>query len=168
MAGALAWELADRIYRSRLAAKLLFGVRVPPIPAEDHYFDATSWVLLHRALPELEPSSHLVDLGTGSQAILAIALWKRSGCRVTAIDVDPELADSARANAERNQAPIHVIESHLFEGLDAAFDLVVFNPPYVPTHVGVERGLPESRRSQWDGGSDGLCQGAKLIIWIVC
>ncbi len=156
MGSDLAWSLSARLYRSERAARLLFGVRVSPLPPGGHHFDVTTWVMTRRALREVSAGSHVIDLGAGSQAIVGLALWRRTGCRVTAVEPDPTLAAAARRNVERNGAPIEVREGRLLDPVSEAFDLVVFNPPYVPTAVGLRQRLPESHRSQWDGGEDGL------------
>jgi methylase of polypeptide subunit release factors len=148
--------LHRRFFRSRLAARLLLRVDPGPPGPDDVCFDATTPVLVRRALRRLPPGSRVLDLGTGASAVVGLALWKRGGHRVTAADVEPELVRSARESVRRSGAPIAVVRSRFFDAVEVdALDAVVFNPPYVPTAAGERRGLPASRRSQWDGGGDG-------------
>jgi len=77
--------------------------------------------------------------------------------RVLATDIDPSLVKSATENIARNHADIEIRGSDFFSGVaDANFDFVVFNPPYVPQTAARVLKLPRERRSQWDGGEDGL------------
>ncbi len=99
------WKVVGVLYRSRWLAERLFGVRLRPAGIDDHYFDVTTWLLVRRALREIEPGTLLVDLDTGSQAIIGLALWKATGCSVTAVDVDPELVELAQASIDHNEAP---------------------------------------------------------------
>ena len=78
-----------------------------------------------------EPSNPL-DLGTGS-GILAIAVAKRFGVRVTASDNDPIAIDVARENAGLNGVR-EKVDFHVADGLDMAelmakapYDLIVAN-----------------------------------------
>jgi methylase of polypeptide subunit release factors len=142
--------------RSRLLARALFGVDFRPLQEDETYFDVTTPVLVREAARRLTRSSRVLDLGTGTVAVIGLALWRRLGCEVTSADVNPESVALARANVDRNRAPIRVLESTFFDAVEDSFDAVVFNPPYVPTEAGRRRGLSARFRRQWDGGPDGL------------
>ena len=150
------FTIATAVYRSRLLARLLFGVRVPPVGPDDYYFDISTWVIVRRASRELNRDMHLIDLGTGTQAIIGISLWRKFGCKVTSVDINPEILKLARANIELNNAPIETVQSQFFDNVLEPFDLVTFNPPYIRTADGDAAHLSDLRRSQWDGGEDGL------------
>ena len=119
--------------------------------------------LLRRPLP---PEAHVLELGTGS-GCLAISLAKLlPGVRVVATDISP----GALAVAGRNVAAHGVGDSFrlgqgdLFEpvarlGAGRPFDLVVSNPPYIPTQniAGMGRHVAEHEPYlALDGGADGL------------
>lgn len=76
----------------------------------------------------------IVDVGTGSGAI-AIALAKElPTAEIYATDISPEALEVARANAARHEltARIRFHQTDLLRELpQAAFDIVVSNPPYV-------------------------------------
>ena len=110
-----------------------------------------------------EEGQSILDLCTGSGAI-AIAVQKelqKRGVKVkmTASDISVEALALAQENAEENQARIEFIESDLFEKVRGKFDIIVTNPPYIPTAT-IETLQREVRnfepRLALDGGEDGL------------
>ncbi|MBL8863784.1 MAG: methyltransferase [Planctomycetes bacterium] len=156
MAGmSLVQALAMRVYRSKLVAQALFGIEFPPLGPKDYYFDISTHVVVREVGKRIGPQNHLLDLGTGSFAVIGLSLWKKTGCRVTCADLNPELAASSRRNVALNNAPIEVVDSDLFTNVTVPFDVVTFNPPYITTAAGQDLGI-ESRPAQWDGGEDGL------------
>jgi release factor glutamine methyltransferase len=104
-----------------------------------------------------------LDLGTGS-GCLAIALAQaHPDGQVDAVDVSPEALAVARENAEKHRVAgrIRFRLGDLFAPLEpgARFDLIVSNPPYIPTGE-IATLAPEVRefdpRGALDGGPDGL------------
>ena len=104
-----------------------------------------------------------MDLGTGS-GCLAIALAARAPLAIVdAIDLSHEALSMARENAARHQVAER-IEFHQGDGFGAIggekrFDLIVSNPPYIPT-ADINELEPEVReyepRMALDGGADGM------------
>ncbi len=120
------------------------------------------WKFLSTLAPQ--PSTAL-DFGTGS-GCLAIALAaKCPTSKVYAIDVADEALQVARQNAERNHVAnrIQFFPGNGFSALrdlsPIEFDLIVSNPPYIPSGE-IETLDPEVRdfdpRGALDGGTDGL------------
>ena len=144
------------IYRSRRIAQAIFPISFFPTGPKDYYFDITTVVLVQRVAPRIHKNDHLLDLGTGAHAVVGLSLWKRIGCRVTCSDINPDLVDLAAKNIAENRAPLEVIHSRLFADVTAAFNVVVFNPPYVPADQAVGSRLAKLRRTQFDGGDDGM------------
>ncbi|MDD4004702.1 MAG: peptide chain release factor N(5)-glutamine methyltransferase [Elusimicrobiaceae bacterium] len=99
----------------------------------------------------------VLDLGAGSGCI-ACALALRAKARVTASDISPDALAVAKTNAEALGAAVRFVRSDLFAGITGKFDLIVSNPPYIPSEE--LAGLaPEVRREPacaLDGGPDGL------------
>lgn len=148
--------LVGRVTRSRWLASRLFGIRVAALPDPSlYYFDVTTRVLRDAASRHITSGTRVLDLGTGAAAVIGLSLWRHHGCHVIAADVNPALVRTARDNVTLNGAPVDVVESSFFDGVTGDFDLVTFNPPYVTTGHGDERGLAEEYRIQWDGGPDG-------------
>ncbi|PYN51211.1 MAG: peptide chain release factor N(5)-glutamine methyltransferase [Candidatus Rokuibacteriota bacterium] len=109
-----------------------------------------------------------LDLGTGSGCIACALAAGRSDLDVVALDVSRAAAAVARDNAHAlDLAPrVRVVVADLLEGVrDLSADLIVSNPPYLPT--GLVAGLePEVRshepRIALDGGADGLALVRRL------
>jgi len=92
-------------------------------PREDSY-------LLQECIPQNLKGKKILDMGTGS-GILAITAAKNGG-DVTAVDISPEALKAAEKNAKRQNVKIKFILSDLFENIAEKYDLIIFNPPYVP------------------------------------
>jgi len=104
----------------------------------------------------------MVDLGTGSGAILLAILAERAGATGLGTDISFEALAVARDNAGSLglDGRCDFLRTEWAAGMaDHSFDLVVSNPPYIPS--GDIDGLdPEVRdhdpRLALDGGADGL------------
>jgi release factor glutamine methyltransferase len=97
---------------------------------------------------EIRPKERVLEMGCGT-GIIAVHCAMAGGI-VTAADVNPKAVECARANAKLNGLEIEVVHSDLFLDVQGVFDLIVFNPPYVPDEI---RG--DIERS-WAGGEDGV------------
>ena len=104
----------------------------------------------------------VLDLGVGSGAILLSILAERPSARGLGIDVSEEALAVARDNAASLGlgGRTALLRGDWTAGLgDAAFDLVVANPPYIASEV-IETLEPEVRdhepRLALEGGADGL------------
>lgn len=105
------------------------------------------------------PGKRVLDLCTGSGCI-GISLSLLGDCgSVLASDISPEALAVARRNALEHRAAISFVESDLFRQISGTFDLIVSNPPYIPTGE-IDALMPEVRdhdpRSALDGEADGL------------
>jgi len=89
---------------------------------------------------------NILEIGCGS-GLLSI-IMARKGAKVTATDINPDAIEAAEINAEKNGANILVLLSNMFENVTGKFDLVVFNPPYLP--IGEDEG-----DITYSGGSSG-------------
>jgi release factor glutamine methyltransferase len=104
-------------------------------PSEDTY------LLRDAALDDVRSDDVVLEVGTGS-GVVAEALAKEARC-VVATDVNPDAVRAAR------QRGVSAVRTDLAAALDAQFDLVVFNPPY----------LPDEERTPDDALSDALGGG---------
>jgi release factor glutamine methyltransferase len=103
-----------------------------------------------------------LEIGTGSGCV-AIALARHAPqAKVCATDLSGPALEVARRNAETNQVSdrVQFCQGDLFAAApaDAQFDLIVSNPPYIPTaRIGtLEAEVREHEpRRALDGGADG-------------
>jgi release factor glutamine methyltransferase len=139
--------------------------------------------LLVRAMQNsgLISGRRVLDLCTGS-GFVAIAAAEMGCASVTAFDICPHAVRSTRGNATVAGVEIDVHEGSWSAALSCVpFDVVVANPPYVPTPSDDEIGLfsPDLGPSwAWDAGRDGrlvldplcasasklLCDGGSLLL----
>lgn len=106
----------------------------------------------------IKSDDKVLDLCTGSGAI-AIALKLKTGATVTASDVSDGALELAAENAAQNKADIAFVKSDMFEDITDSFDIIVSNPPYIPTQDinGLEKSVKDYEPTlALDGGADGL------------
>jgi release factor glutamine methyltransferase len=123
--------------------------------------------LVLRDLPEHRPFS-LLDLGAGSGALLLAILAERTAGTGLGVDISEEALAVARDNAASLglEGRVALLRGDWTTGLpDGGFDVVVSNPPYVPTGE-IATLAPEVRdhepRLALDGGPDGLASYRRL------
>lgn len=88
----------------------------------------------------------VLDMGTGS-GILAIEAAKYAD-RVIAVDINRQALKAAEKNAsEQKTSNIEFQYSDLFSNIKGTFDLIIFNPPYLPSEKEQDPSL--------DGGKKG-------------
>lgn len=87
--------------------------------------------LIAKVIESLDLSGKTVlEIGCGC-GFLAI-LTAKAGAHVTAVDIDENAVEITITNANANGVLIKVIKSDLFSNISGIFDLIVFNPPYLP------------------------------------
>ena len=115
------------------------------------------------AVAAAEEGQSILDLCTGSGAI-AIAAYKElekssRKVKMTAVDISADALSLAKENAEANEAEILFIQSDLFSRIRGRFDIIISNPPYIPSTdiEGLQREVKNYEpRLALDGGADGL------------
>ena len=116
--------------------------------------------LVAEALARMPEARSVLDIGTGSGCI-AVALARHlRDAAVTAIDISPAALAVAHRNAGRNGVEIEFLAGSLLVPVAGRrYDLIVSNPPYIPT-TDIDGLEPEVRdfdpRGALDGGADGL------------
>ena len=114
-----------------------------------------------RSLPDRSAPLRLLDLGTGTGCILLALLAELPDATGVGVDLSPGAVAAATGNAARNG----LVERARFQtgnwgaGLAERFDVVVSNPPYIPS-ADIATLDPEVREHDplraLDGGADGL------------
>lgn len=105
--------------------------------------------------------SRVLDLGVGSGAILLAVLSERPEATGIGVDASEAALEIARANAAKHGMSERVTLQHgdWARGIEGGFDLVLSNPPYIPT-AEIDGLEPEVSRYEprlaLDGGADGL------------
>jgi release factor glutamine methyltransferase len=126
----------------------------------------TGWAITR--LTEMDVAEPVVaDLGTGSAAIALAIAQEVPRARVHAVEVDPLARTWAQRNITRcsSSAPhtagrvtLHVDDfASALDALSGSVDLVISNPPYIPSGASVppEVGEYDPATALW-GGRDGL------------
>ena len=121
----------------------------------------------------------ILDMCTGSGCILLSLLHYSHACEGVGVDISDEALEVAVGNAKRLGIAADFINSDLFEGLkckDIAdvgnsdnklkFDLIISNPPYIPTGV-IPTLMEEVREHEphiaLDGSDDGLAYYKRIV-----
>lgn len=121
-------HITTKAYFRSLSLRVGPGVFIPRPETEN---------LVQLALDEISEIENpkVIDLGTGSGAI-AISIAVESDARVYALEASSKALEYAVGNASANGASVEFINgefSQLSQLASADFDLVVSNPPYIPS-----------------------------------
>lgn len=100
---------------------------------------------------------NVIDLCSGSGAI-AVAVAKNSRANVTAIEKSEEAFCYLEKNVELNEVEVNCIKGDVFEEHTEMYDLILSNPPYIPTKVidELSKEVKKEPIMALDGGEDGL------------
>lgn len=98
----------------------------------------------------------VLDLGTGSGAIALALKHKRPRWLVNAVDQSAKALAVAQANAHRLQLEVVFTQSDWFSRVQAKFDLIVANPPYIAQGDPHLPGLAHEPQSALVSGRQGL------------
>ena len=114
-------------------------------PAED------TWLLLDY-VEFLGSSGRLkgarfLEMGCGAGVVSVRAAML--GASVLAVDINPAAVENTVHNAERLGVKLEARVSDLFSDVAERFDIIVFNPPYLPEDPGEPASDPA-----WSGGTD--------------
>lgn len=116
-------------------------------------------LLVETALGVLQPDMRVLDLCTGSGCILISLLHYAKEIAGVGSDVSKQALITAKENAKANDVEAEWVRSDLFANLTGTFDVIVSNPPYIPTRE-IETLMPEIRDFEpveaLDGKEDGL------------
>ena len=121
---------------------------------------ADTEILVETALEQLGEGESVLDMCTGSGCILlSIAKLGKPG-RTAGADISPAALEMARKNAAMlGLHKTEFIQSNLWEQITGRYDMIVSNPPYIPSeeipHLMREVALHEPQTAL-DGGADGL------------
>jgi release factor glutamine methyltransferase len=93
-------------------------------PAEDTY------LLADALAKERLAGSAVLEIGCGSGYLTKILTENRA--KVTAVDINPAAIEATKKLLSEKRLVAQVFLSDLFDKVRGVFDLIVFNPPYLP------------------------------------
>ena len=115
--------------------------------------------LVEEALKKVKPGMKVLDMCTGSGCIIISILHNVEDVKGYAVDISKQAVNVAKENAKLNEVPVLFERSDLFEMVTEKFDVIVSNPPYIPTDV-IPQLMPEVQVFEpieaLDGKEDGL------------
>ena len=91
--------------------------------------------LVEEALKVVRPGMKVLDMCTGSGCILISILKNIVDVEGFGYDISKQAINVAKENAKLNNVNATFERSDLFEDVSDSFDVIVSNPPYIPTDV---------------------------------
>ncbi|VAV99298.1 Peptide chain release factor N(5)-glutamine methyltransferase [hydrothermal vent metagenome] len=123
--------------------------------------DSETLVAVALRLSQNQPTGRILDLGTGSGAVLLAFLSERANWHGVGVDISAPALQIANTNAQTNGLAkrSHFIHANWNDLASKPYDLVISNPPYIAS-AEIETLQLEVRafepRIALDGGEDGL------------
>lgn len=122
--------------------------------------------LVEEALRIIRPGMKVLDMCTGSGCILISILKNVVDVEGFGYDISKQAINIAKENAKLNEVNATFERSDLFEAVTDTFDVIVSNPPYIPTEV-IGGLMPEVAVYEpiqaLDGKEDGLHFYCRII-----
>lgn len=122
--------------------------------------------LVEETLKVVKPDMKVLDLCTGSGCIIISILHNVPGAEGYAIDISKQALNVAKENAKLHEVPVMFERSDLFDNVTGTFDVIVSNPPYIPT-AEILKLMPEVQSFEpmeaLDGKEDGLYFYRKIV-----
>lgn len=115
--------------------------------------------LVEQVLKIVKPGMKVLDLCTGSGCVLISVLKNAPELNGVGSDISKTALLVAKENAKMHEVDADWIRSDLFDNITETFDVIMANPPYIPTGEILSL-MPEVRdfepENALDGGADGL------------
>lgn len=114
----------------------------------------------------------MLDLGTGSGCLILSALREYPNAMAVAVDASPAALTIAAQNAAAlgMASRCEMLQSAWCEKLTGAFDIIISNPPYIPTAdiAGLDADVRvHEPMAALDGGADGLDDYRSIVQQLV-
>lgn len=115
--------------------------------------------LVEQVLKIVKPGMKVLDLCTGSGCVLISVLKNAPELTGMGSDISKTALLVAKENAKLHEVDADWVRSDLFDNITETFDVIMANPPYIPTGEILSL-MPEVRdfepENALDGGADGL------------
>lgn len=123
-------------------------------------------VLVEEALKRIQPGMRVLDMCTGSGCIAVSIAKNVPHIEMHAVDISKQALNVAKDNAKLNEVSVEFERSDLFDHVTGKYDVIVSNPPYIPTSE-IPKLMPEVGSFEpveaLDGKEDGLYFYRKII-----
>ena len=123
-------------------------------------------VLVEEALKRIQPGMRVLDMCTGSGCIAVSIAKNVPHIEMHAVDISKQALNVAKDNAKLNEVSVEFERSDLFDHVAGKYDVIVSNPPYIPTSE-IPKLMPEVGSFEpveaLDGKEDGLYFYRKII-----
>lgn len=111
-------------------------------------------------------NKEVLDLCTGSSCIITSLAKLCRLKRAVGTDISSSALEIAKENIKNHQVDITLLHGDLFESVKGTFDIIVSNPPYIPTKD-IEELMPEVKHHEpymaLDGKEDGLYYYRRIV-----
>ena len=115
--------------------------------------------LVEQVLKIVKPGMKVLDLCTGSGCVLISVLKNAPELTGMGSDISKTALLVAKENAKLHEVDAEWVRSDLFDNITETFDVIMANPPYIPTGEILSL-MPEVRdfepENALDGGAEGL------------
>lgn len=115
--------------------------------------------LVEQVLKIVKPGMKVLDLCTGSGCVLISVLKNAPELTGMGSDISKTALLVAKENAKLHEVDAEWVRSDLFDNITETFDVIMANPPYIPTGEILSL-MPEVRdfepENALEGGADGL------------
>ena len=151
MIGKLYYIILKFIRSSKIITSYVWGIKIDKF-LHNTFWDLTTLVL-KKELNNIKQKKKYLDMGCGQFAILGQFFKKINiSSDVTSVDIYEKFVENSINNSELNKTNIKIKKSNLFSNIDEKFDLISFNPPYVPSsQKKYELEFPNIRYSEHEG-----------------
>jgi release factor glutamine methyltransferase len=106
----------------------------------------------------------VLDLGTGSGIQAVAAAGNKLVREVIAVDINPEAVKRFQEIVTKNKfKKIQILVSNLFSNVECKFDIIIFNPPYLPQDAGIEDAALYGGKKGWEISERFFHQAAKFL-----
>lgn len=125
-------------------------------------------ILVDQVSKWIKPGMQILDMCTGSGCILLslLKMFQQDNVKGLGVDISPKALEVAEKNKERLGVTAEFAESDLYSNVKGVYDIIVSNPPYIPTKE-LKDLMPEVRDHEpWlalDGKEDGLYFYRKIV-----
>jgi release factor glutamine methyltransferase len=88
-------------------------------------------LLVEIIIAEENDIKNILEIGTGSGALVIALAKKMNGIVIDATDISEDVLRIAEQNTILNQVDINIFKSDIFDNVLCKYDLIISNPPYI-------------------------------------